>query len=208
MSFYTGTQVECLYAMPSAATAVTAAAQTLLSHANAGTAAGGAFQLPAGYFAVGANGGQRSLLLKGGGFFSVGSTAVTDTFQVALTSTSGTYSAGGLLAATGAFTTTASVTNGAFEFEVMVTAQATGVSAGVLSAVGHLLWGAGANASAPVLSAFSSSAAPAIMIGAPNSGLTSVNTQAAYFVELFNTWSATTGAPTITLTNFLVLGLN
>jgi hypothetical protein len=194
MSFYTATQIETLYAMPSNATAVTAAAQTVLSK---GTTAA-PYQLPANFFQQqSGNGPGKSLLIKGGGFFTTSSTAMTDTFQIALDTTAGT--AGTVIAATGAFTPTASVTNGAFRFEAEITAQVMG-SAGVLSVVGNLFWGTGANAAV---------ASPQIfMLGAPNAGVTGFATTGAYYVELFNTWSLATGAPSVTLTNYTIFGLN
>lgn len=213
MSFLYGTQVECLYAMPSAGAAVTAAAQTVLSKANAGGAGGGAYQLPAFFFNQNSgNGPGKSLLIKGGGFFTVGGTAVTDIFQVAFDTTAGTYASAGLIAETGTFTTLASITNGAFTFEVMVTCQATGGSSGILAAVGEVKFGAANNAWAGTIGTIGTSSttlsALPIMIGAPNAGATSINTQQAYFIELFNTWSATTGSPSITLSNYLIFGLN
>jgi hypothetical protein len=203
VSFITGTQTELLYAMPASSTAVTAAAQTLLS---ANAAANPAYQLPAGFFAPqSGNGPGKSLLLKGGGVFSVGTTAVTDVFTVAIDATAGTYA--NTIAKTGAFTTVASVANGAFEFELMLTATAVGTS-GSLNGVGHLLWGPANNAAAPSQSAYSATlSGQPIMIGTPQTPV-SFNNTSAYYLELFNTWSSTTGASTITLTNFLIFGLN
>src|SRR6266702_3075304 len=181
MSFITGTQTELLYAMPTSAAAVTAAANTVMSYPNTTTFP--AYTLTRSFFAQGGFIVGKSLLIKGGGWF---------------TTTAGTLSA--LKASTGAFTPTASVTNGAFEFEVLFTQTASGPS-GTANAVGHLFWGTGNNAAV---------ASPQIfMIGAPNAGIALINpTTPDYFVEAFSSWSLTTGAPTITLTNFLIFGLN
>jgi hypothetical protein len=201
VSFVTGTQCELLYALPASATAVTAASATVLS---ASSTTNPAFQLPA-YFFSNTYGVGKSLLLKGGGWFTVGSTAVTDIFQVGLDTTAGTLAT--VIAKTGTFTTVASVTDGAFDFEVMLTATAIG-SSGTLNAVGHMHWGPANNAAAPTQSAYSSTlSGQPMMIGTPQTAV-SFNNSTAYFLELFNTWSVTTGAPTITLTNFFVFGLN
>lgn len=206
MSFLYGTQVECLYSMPSAATAVVAAAQTILSKSSANAP----YVLPANFFAqTSGNGAGKALILKGGGYFTVGTTAVTDIFQVAFDNTPGTFST--IIAETGTFTTLASIANGAFVFEVMITAQVMGTS-GTLSAVGELKFGAANNAFAGTIGTIGTSSttlsALPIMIGAPNAAVTAFNTQQSYAVELWNTWSVTTGAPSITLTNFYVFGLN
>ena len=47
-----------------------------------------------------------------------------------------------------------------------------------------------------------------LLVGGVAGGLTSFNSQVAYFVEMFNTWSAVTNAPSLTLTNFYVFGVN
>lgn len=209
MSFITGTQMECLYAMPSAATAVTAATQTVLSK---GTTAA-PYLLPANFFSQQSGSGPgKSLLIKGGGYFTIGGTAVTDIFQVAMDTTAGTYLAGGLIAETGTFTTVINITSGIFRFEVELTASVFG-TAGVISALGELKMGAGNNAFAGTLGSGTAVATTTlyglpIMIGAPNTGITSFNTTQAYYIELFNTWSATTGTPSITLTNYTIFGLN
>jgi len=196
MSFITGTQTELLYAMPTSAAAVTAAANTVMSYPNTTTFP--AYTLTRSFFAQGGFTTGKSLLIKGGGWFTTSSTAMTQTISVGFDTTAGTLSA--LKASTGAFTPTASVTNGAFEFEVLFTQTASGPS-GTANAVGHLFWGTGNNAAV---------ASPQIfMIGAPNAGIALINpTTTDYFVEAFSSWSLTTGAPTITLTNFLIFGLN
>ncbi len=195
MSGFTGTQAELLYAMPASGAAVTAAATTVMSAANTTTFP--AYSLPAGpngFFPA----AGKSLLIKGGGWFTTSSTAMTQTISIGFDTTAGTLSA--LKCATGAFTPTASVTNGAFEFEIMATITALGASAN-LNAVGHLLWGTGNNAA---------TASPQLfMIGAPNAGVALANPwTTTYYVEAFSAWSLTTGAPTVTLTNFMVFGLN
>jgi hypothetical protein len=121
--------------------------------------------------------------------------------------TAGTY--GTLLAATGATTPVVSITNGAWEFEILVTCVALGSGANSkLNAVGHVFWGPGNNASAPTFaSAGATSSAGVVMVGAPQSGVTITNTNA-YYLESYASWSATTGSPTITMTNFMVFGLN
>src|SRR5690348_14879461 len=147
MSFYTGTQTELLYSMPASATAVTAAAQTVMS---ASSTTNPAYQLPA-YFFPNTYGVGKSLLLKGGGVFTIGGTAVTDVFQVAIDTTAGTL--GTVVAKTGAFTTLINWTSAAFMFEVLLTATGVG-SAGTINAVGQITLGAANNADAPTLGTF------------------------------------------------------
>lgn len=202
MSFYSGTQAELLYSMPASATAVTAAAQTVLS---ASSTTNPAYQLPA-YFFNNTSGVGKSIMLRGGGWATVGSTAVTDIFQVGLDTTAGTL--GTVLAKTGTFTTLASQTNMAWMFEVIVTATAVG-SAGTLNALGWFKIGNAANAAAGTLGTFGTTlqSPSEYMIGTPQTAV-SYNNSTAYFLELFNTWSATTGAPTITMTNYNIYGLN
>ncbi len=54
---------------------------------------------------------------------------------------------------------------------------------------------------------YSSNNASRFLIGTPQTPVAPVpSTQ--YFIECSNTWDATTNAPTITLTNFLIFGLN
>jgi len=70
-----------------------------------------------------------------------------------------------------------------------------------MNAVGHLFWGTGNNAATATPQIF--------MMGAPNAGIALINTNTVtYFVEAFSSWSLATGAPTVTLTNFFVFGLN
>src|SRR6266568_2917229 len=197
MSFITGTQTKLLYAMPTSAAAVTAAANTVMSYPNTTTFP--AYTLTRSFFAQGGFIVGKSLLIKGGGWFTTSSTAMTQTISVGFDTTAGTLSA--LKACTGAFTPTASITNGAFEFEVMATITALGASANV-NAVGHLLWGPGNNANVGTNS-------QVLLLGAPNAGIALANPwTTTYYVEVFGAWSLTTGAPTVTLTNFMIFGLN
>jgi hypothetical protein len=213
MSFLYGTQVECIYAMPAKGAAATAAASTVLTQVNAGTAAGGgAYQLPAGYFQAPSTGGPgRSLLIKGGGYWSIGATSETMLLTVNLDTTAGTALTGGLLASTGAITPQGISTSGLFDFEVMVTCTAAGVSAGVLQTIGTARFGQvpTINGQVQTLGTFgTTTSVNTFLIGGVNAGLSSFNTQQSYFVEAFNTWSGTTNAPSMTLTNFYVFGLN
>jgi hypothetical protein len=196
MSFLTGTQTELLYSMPAAATAATAAATTVMTASNATTFP--AYQLPAGFF--GPNGGiGRSLLIKAGGWFTTSSTGMTQTISASLDAAAGTQS-GQILGSTGAFTPTASITDGVWTLELMVTCASIGVStSATLNSVGSLLWGTGNNAA--------TATAVTLMMGAPQTPVT-FNSTSAYYVELFEHWSVTTGAPTITCTNFMIFGCN
>lgn len=210
MSFVTGTQTELLYAMPASGGATTAAAATIISGT---TAANPPYLLPGGYFGPQSGGGAgKSLLIKGGGWLTVGGTAVTDVFQVGLNTTAGTGTPAIVLAKTGAFTTLINWTTAAFDFEVMVTATAPGLSGtGTFNGVGSISLGAGNNAAVPTLGTMGTSTtnslASKIMMGTPNTAV-NFTSSTAYYVEVSNTWSATTGSPSITLTNFYVFGLN
>ncbi len=208
ISFLTGTQVELLYAMPVSGPAVTSAAATIMS---GDTAANPPYLLPAGYFQQQSGAGPgKSLLLKGGGWATIGTTAVTDIFTVGMNTTAGTLL--NTVAKTGTFTTVASVTSVIFTFEVMLTCTITGsaANAGSINAVGEMHFGAGNNAAAPTWGTYGATNTTffcTTMIGTPQTAVT-VTPTLAYYIELFNQWNVTTGAPTITLTNFYVFGLN
>ena len=206
MSFVTGTQCELLYAMPASGVAVTAAAITVLSGT---TNANPAYQLPANFFSqVSGSGPGKSLLIKGGGFYTVCTTAVTDVITVGLNSTRGTL--GTTLAKSGAWTTVISQSNVEFEFEVFVTLTVPGQGGGnnaSVNSMGHLLVGQAGDAANPTLQTVGAQWATPIMIGAPQTAAAFDPTVTQY-VEVSNQWSATTGAPTTTLTNLYVFGLN
>lgn len=207
-SSITGTWTECLYAMPVSGPAVTAAAQTIMS---GNTAANPPYLLPAGFFQQQSGTGQgKSILLKGGGWATVGATAVTSNFIVGMNTTAGTLL--NTVARTGTYTTLASMTSLAFEFEVMMTLTIPGsaANAGSMNTVGHLTFGAANNLDAPTWGTFGNATTTffcTLMIGAPQTAV-AVNPTLAYYVELYNTWNVTTNSPTITLTNYYVFGLN
>jgi hypothetical protein len=194
MSFLTGTQMECLYSMPANATAVTAAAQTQLT--GTPVASNPSYQLPAYFFPNGQGGPGKSLIIKAGGFFTIGTTAVTDVIQLAFDSSINTF--GIAVAKTGAFTTTASVTNGAWFMDLNITCQQVGTTTNLIS-TGTLDWGTGNNAA--------TAANVGYMVGSPNAAVV-INNATPYFLEMWNTWNVTTGAPTITCNQFMVFGCN
>ena len=205
MSFLTGTQCELLYSMPASGSAVTAAVITVMSGS---TAANPAYALPANFFSpqTGTTPG-KALLLKGGGSWATATAARTTAFTVGLDTTAGTL--GITLAKTGTLTTVVQATAAAFDFEVMVTmtAQGVGATAGTLNAVGWVEYGVANNAATGTFGTYSSNNASRFMIGTPQTAVT-FNTLTSYYLEVFNTWDATTNAPTTTLTNFYVFGLN
>jgi hypothetical protein len=212
MSFFTGTQVELLYAMPSAGAAATGTtATTQLLAQNSTIAPGLPYYLPANFFNQQSGSGPgKSLLLKGGGWWTTGSTSVTLTLSFYADTTAGTTAGGTLLCATGAFTTAISITNGAWDFEILVTCSALATGAHTnLNAVGHLNIGTGNNAAVATFSSASNGTNPCgtVMIGAPNAGALITSTSS-YAIDPFASWSTTTGGPTITMTNFLIFGLN
>jgi len=207
VSFITGTQCELLYAMPASGAAVTAAAATIMSGT---TAANPPYGLPANFFGqYSGNGPGKSILVKGGGWYTVGSTAVTNTFKVGLNTTQNTAAIAVTLGATGAWTTVASQSNVAFAFELMCTLTVPGKPGTncSMNSVGTLLIGQANNAANPTLQTVGAQWATPIMIGAPQTAV-AFDPTVTQFVEMSSTWSVTTGAPTVTLTNFYVFGLN
>jgi hypothetical protein len=206
ISFYTGTQVELLYAMPASGAAVTAAAATVMSGT---TAANPPYALPLGFFQQQSGGGAgKSLLIKGGGWWSAATAARTTNFQIGLNSTAGTGAIALPFGKTGTLTTVVT-TLALFDFEVLVTATSPGFGAttSVLNALGWVEYGVGNNAATGTFGTYSSNNASRFMIGTGSVPINPVPTTQ-YFVECSNTWDAVTNAPTITLTNFLVFGLN
>jgi len=205
MSFLTGTQAECLYSMPASGQAVTAAAITVMS---GNTAANPAFLLPGGFFnpMEGTKPG-KALLLKGGGSWATPTAARTTVFTAAMDATQGT--AGITLGKTGTLTSVITSATAAFDFELMLTltAQGVGATAGTLNALGWVEYGIANNAAAGTFGTYGANNASRFMIGTPQTAVT-FNTLTPYYLELFNTWDAVTNAPTITLTNFYVFGLN
>jgi hypothetical protein len=207
VSFLYGTQVECLYAMPASGVAVTAAAATILSGT---TAANPPYGLPANFFAQTPGGGPgKSLLIKGGGWYTVGTTAVTDIIKIGLNTTQNTASIAVTLGATGAWTTVASQSDVEFEFELMVTCTAPGKAGtnGSFNSMGRMFIGQANNAANPTLQTVGAQWATPIMIGAAQTAA-GFDPTVAQYVEVSNQWNVTTGAPTATLTNFYVFGLN
>ncbi len=207
MSFLYGTQVECLYAMPATGPTVTAAAATIMSGT---TAANPPYGLPPGFFSQVSGGGPgKSLLIKGGGRYTVGTTAVTDIIKIGLNTTQNTAAIAVTLGATGAWTTVISQTDVAFAFELMVTCTVPGKAGtnGSFNCVGTLLIGQANNAATPTLQTVGAQWATPVMIGAPQTAAAFDPTVTQY-VEVSNQWNVTTGAPTITLTNYMIFGLN
>ena len=194
MSFLTGTQAELLYSMPASGSAVTAAAITVMSGS---TAANPAYALPANYFSPqsGTTPG-KALLLKGGGSWATPTAARTTVFTAGLDTGAGTL--GITLAKTGTLTTVITSATAAFDFEIMVTltAQGVGATAGTLNAVGWVEYGIANNAAAGTFGTYGANNASRFMIGTPQTAVT-FNTLTSYYLEVFNTWDATTNAPTI-----------
>ena len=210
MSGITGTQVELLYAMPASGAATTAATATVISGT---TAANPPYMLPGGFFSpqTGTLPG-KSLLIKGGGWFTVGSTAVTTVFQLGLNTTANTGAIAIPIGKTGTLTTLASQTDCEFLFEawVTVTAQGVGATAGTANCIGKFEIGNANNAATGTFGTTAATSTAQIygyMIGTVQTAIT-FNTLTGYYVECANTWSVTTGAPSITLTNFYIFGLN
>jgi hypothetical protein len=208
VSFYTGTQCELLYAMPASGVAVTAVAATTASGT---TAANPAYALPLGFFNQQSGGGAgKSLLIKGGGWWSTPTAARTLIFQVGLNSTVNTGAIALPLGKTGNIVTVVTASASAiWNFEVMVTCTAPGQAgtAGSLNAFGWVEYGIGNNAAAGTVGTYTSNNASRFLIGTAQTAIAPIPTTQ-YYVECSNQWDATTNAPTITLTNFMIFGLN
>ena len=197
MSFVTGTQAELLYSMPSSGTALTGTVTTgtaaLIGGGNAATLP--AYQLPA-YFFGDTYGVGKSILIQGGGTFATGGVTQSGKLALYLDTTIGTP--GTLLVSTGAFDPAQSVAQGTFMFEVLITCTAVGTSA-TLNAVGRLFWGNSASNAGTV-------AGVVYLMG--TAGAVSFSNATAYYIEPYFSWGQTTTTQTITLTNYLVWGLN
>ena len=94
------------------------------------------------------------------------------------------------------------VTNGAWYLDCLITCHVLGQAAtdSKLNAFGTLDIGPANNAATFPVNV-------GVMIGTPQTDIL-FNMAQAYYIELHNTWSATTGAPTITCTQLNVYGCN
>lgn len=204
MSATTGTQAELLYAMPASGNAVSGVSTTgtftslLLSQPNTGTAP--AYALPA-YFFPNTYGVGRSMLIQGGGTYNTGSTTETLTFNLYFDTSVATTSGSAVkIAGTGAMTgfQQASQTNWGWSFDCLLTCTAVGPSA-TINAIGKFHIGPANNA------ATASSSTVDFIIGGPSA---TINSSTSYFIEAFAWFGATTASQNMTMTNFIVWGLN
>lgn len=207
MSFYADAPAELLYAMPNVGAAVT---NTVTSGTTAGgpMLGGGAAgvaslippcEIPHNYFSkVG-----KSIMIDGFGVYSLGSTMPTLTFSLYLDSVVGTPAT--KLCATGAFTAdTTSRAAMAFNFRVLVTATAIGIS-GTLQAWGWLNWGMVPSLTTTVVApqiTYTMSAGTTT----PVAFNTAISTPV--YLEPYAWWSTSSTGPSITLTQMYVWGLN
>jgi hypothetical protein len=191
MSWTTGTQTEALGANSAVGSAL--ASSTSATAISPGT---GAAYLPANFF-LPTYGVSKSLYVKA--FGVLGTTATPNlTVGVTANTTQGTYNSSGILATTGAVAQQSSVTNVAWELDVLLSCVTTG-SSGTFLADGLFKIATGTTAVQAIR--ISSSTAN------PNTAVT-LSTQAAYYLELFATWSASSSSNTIQVYNYAVLGLN
>lgn len=198
MSFFGDSPAELLYAMPASGGAVTGTITT-------GAAAGGPdlgstaapMELPHGYFSkIG-----KSILIEGGGFYTTGSTVPTMKFGVCVNTAVGIVTAN-ILCSTGAFTTIASVTDGVFMFRALITATVLG-SAGTLTAAGKLDFGSKTITTTTGVPSYLMSPSAT---STPFSFATLQTTPV--YIEPFAYWSTTSTGPSMTMTNYIVWGLN
>lgn len=207
MSFYADAPAELLYAMPNVGQACSVTTST-------GTAAGGPMlgggaagvaslippaELPHNYFSkVG-----KAIMIEGMGVYSLGATIPTLTFAVYLDATLGAATT--KLAGTGAFTAdTTSRTAMAYNFRILATATAVGVS-GTLQSWGWLNWGMVPSLTTTVVApqiTYTMSAGTT----APVAFNTTITTPV--YIDPMAFWSTTTSSPSITLTQMFVWGLN
>lgn len=201
------TQCELLYAMPASGPAVTAAVATTLSGTSA---ANPAYALPLGFFNQMSGGGAgKSLLVKGGGFWATPTALRTMIFQVGLNSTVNTGAIALPFGKTGIITTVATTANASWNFEMLVTCTSPGQSgtASALNCTGWVEYGIGANAAAGTIGTYGTNNLSRFALGNPAVAVAPIPTTQ-YWLECSNTWDATTNAPTITMTNFMIFGLN
>jgi hypothetical protein len=193
MSFVTGTQAELLYSLPAAVTKNTYTTQACMS---ALPATNPLAAVPAGFFASVPNGIGRALYVKAMGTIATTS-AATFAPALAVDTTAGTA-----LNPIVIYTTTAptAAVTAQWTVEAWITCQAVGTSAGTTLQVNgkwdqSILATGGAPSTAPFSAQFAAS-------------LTALPSNAALFVELFGTWSASAAGNTTTLQQMFLLGLN
>jgi hypothetical protein len=189
MSWLTGTQAEVIGSSSAVGTA----------YANSNTAtsvspASGAGFLPANFF-LPSYGQAKRLYVKASGVLS---TTGTPNLTVGLTlnTTQGTYNSGGIIATSAATAQGSGASNAAWELDVMISCVGAG-SAGSALAMGVFSFPTTTTGAARV----SSSSAN------PNTAFT-VNTQSAYYLEMFATWGTANASNTLTVYDYCVLGLN
>ena len=129
------------------------------------------------------------------------STAPTLKFGIGIDTSVGIVTAN-ILCSTGAFTTVASVTDGVFNFQALVTATVLG-TAGTLAAVGKLDWGSKTVTTTVGVPSY-------LMSPSATSTPFTFNTiqTTPVYIEPFAYWSTTSTGPSVTMTNFFVWGLN
>lgn len=191
MSWTTGTQTEALSCANVNGTALASSVTaTQISPTE------GAGYTPANFW-LPTYGASKGLLVKAWGVLGTTSTPNL-TLEVLANTTQGTRNASGILATTGAVAQAATVTNVPWELEVLISNVSTG-SAGTALAMGMVKV---YTASTTIQSMrLSSSAAN------PNTAMT-LNTQSAYYIELFGTWGTSSASNTIQVYGYTVLGLN
>lgn len=206
MSFVTGTQAELLYAMPQTGASVTNTVSTASTGVLTPTA-GATFApfLLSPYFFPSSQARGTSILIQGGGTLLNGPATQTLRFGLYMNTTINVQATGGttgsLLCATGAFSpfgANASLT-GAFMFEALASCTAAG-TAGTLNTVGRFTCGQAGNTGTLV------AASTTVLMGSATQP--TFDNSKAYYIEAYANFGATTTVQAVTLTNFLVWGLN
>ena len=191
VSWTTGTQTEAL----ASSSAVSGASDSFTSAQYIGATTGAAY-LPANFW-LPTYGVGKSLLVKAFGVMGCTSTP-NITIGISANTSQGTYNPSDIFATTGAVACPASGSNMPWELEVLISCAGTG-SSGSLLADGQFTLAA--TSTTQYVYRCSSSTAN------PNTAAT-INTENAWYVELFAAFSSSSSSNTITVYQSAVLGLN
>lgn len=191
MSFTTATQYETIGVNTAVGSAYASS-----TTATAVSPAGGAGYCPANFF-LPSYGQAKSLFVKAYGVLSTTSTPNL-TVGVTANTTEGTYNSSAILATTGVVAQASSVTNVAWDLEVLITCVTTGAS-GTFLADGRINIQTATTAVQGIRCSSSSAN--------PNTAVT-VSTQSAYYIEMFATWGTNSASNTLTVYNYAVFGIN
>lgn len=200
MTNLTGTLNEVLHSMLAPGAALSNSTTSTVLSGNSTT--NPPFQLPAPLWLPGYSQG-RALRVTARGTISTAATPGTLLVLAGLDPTQNSATSRLTLAATGALTPPASLSNGEFALEFDWVFSTVGVSGGSYTSAsytgGRFSLGAGANAA--------TTAAVGYMVGGGSSAI-SADPATPYFLEIWATWGTASASNSIQLTQFIVQGLN